>query len=69
VRYVWLAIMAVAVVPLLFAGMLLNPVFLVVLGSQWWLDWLGRLHPYRWWIVFSGFVFVFSLAVYLAHYT
>jgi hypothetical protein len=40
-----------------------------VVGIQWWRDWIARLYPHRWWILFSMCVFVFSLAVYLAHYT
>jgi hypothetical protein len=60
--------MAVSAVPLLLAGVLLNPVFLLVLGIDWWRGWLQRLYPYRWWIVFSGAVFVFSLAVFTIAY-
>jgi hypothetical protein len=60
--------MAVSVVPHVLAGMVLNPVFLLILGIDWWRDWLARLHPYRWWIAFSGVVFAFSTAVYTARY-
>jgi hypothetical protein len=67
-RYVWLAIIAITGAPLLFVGMLLNPVFIVVLGTEWWLGWMRRLHPYRWRIVFIALVFGFALTVYLAAY-
>lgn len=67
-RYLWLGIITVSAVPLLFVGVLLNPLLLLLLGVEWWREWLSRLYPWRWWIVFSGFVFLFSAGVYTIRY-
>jgi hypothetical protein len=36
----------------LYVAWLANPVVLVLLGLESWLDRVARLHPYRWWILF-----------------
>jgi hypothetical protein len=68
VRYVWLAIIVVTAAPLAYVGIVMNPLFILVLGTEWWLDQLERLRPYRWWIVFVAFVFSLSMAVYTTSY-
>jgi hypothetical protein len=69
VRYVWIGIIAAAAVPLLCVAWLANPVVLVVLGLESWLDRVARLYPYRWWILFLIVVCACSVSVYTVSYT
>jgi hypothetical protein len=69
VSYVWLAIIAASGAPLLYVGMLVNPLFVVFFGVDWWLERTARLYPYRWWILSLIVVCGFSVAVYTASYT
>jgi hypothetical protein len=68
VRYVWLAILVVSGAPLVLVGFVMNPLFLLIGGFQWWLGWMARLRPVRWWIVFSAAVFALSLVIYVGRY-
>jgi hypothetical protein len=63
-RYVWLAIIAISLVPVAGAVVLLNPLVLFTIGVSAWRERLVRLYPYRWWIAFAVGVCAFSTAVY-----
>ncbi len=63
-RYVWLAVIAVSIVPAAAASFLLNPLVFVLLGPDAWREQLARLYPYRWWIVASLFALVVATTVY-----
>jgi hypothetical protein len=47
VQYVWLAIIALSLVPVALMGFMLNPLVFWALGPEAWRDRLIRLHPYR----------------------
>jgi hypothetical protein len=68
-RWIWLAIVLVTAAPVVLLSAVMNPFMILVLGVEWWQDWLRRLNPYRWQLAFSTLVFVFSLAVYASRYT
>jgi len=63
-RYVWIAIIVASAAPLVYVAWLANPIVIIVLGRDTWLDRVARLTPYRWWILFLVFVCGFSVAVY-----
>ena len=63
-RYVWIAIIVASGAPLLYVAWLANPVVIVVLGREAWLERVARLSPYRWWILFLIVVCALSVAVY-----
>jgi EamA domain-containing membrane protein RarD len=69
VRYFWLAVIAVTVVPAAVAGFLLNPLVYLLLGAEAWRDRLARLHLYRWWIVASLVALAVATTAYGARYT
>lgn len=60
--------MGVSALPLAFVALLLNPLLLLAFGVEWWRQSMLRLEPWRGWIVFSGFVFLFSGAVLTIEY-
>jgi hypothetical protein len=64
VRYVWIAIIVASGAPLLYMAWLANPVVIIVLGREAWLERVARLSPFRWWILFLILVCAFSVAVY-----
>jgi EamA domain-containing membrane protein RarD len=64
VRYVWLAIIGISLIPVAIAGFFLNPLMLFAIGVTAWRERLVRVHPYRWWIAFAVGVCAFSTAVY-----
>jgi hypothetical protein len=68
VRFVWLAILAVSLVPVALVGLLANPLVFLVLGPDAWRERVQRLRPYRWWLLFSIAVCAFATAVYAAAY-
>ncbi len=63
-RYFWLAVIAVSVVPSAAASFLLNPLVFVLLGPDAWREQLARLYPYRWWIVASLFALAIATTIY-----
>ena len=63
-RYVWIAIIIATAAPLLYVAWLANPLVIIVLGLDPWLERVARLAPYRWWILFLIVVCAFSVAVY-----
>ncbi len=63
-RYLWLAIIALSLVPVAFVGFLLNPITLWVLGPEVWKERLTRLHPYRWWFAASLAVLAVAMFAY-----
>jgi hypothetical protein len=67
-RYVWVGVIAVSGAPVVYVGMLLNPFCVLLFGIEWWRERVVRLHPYRWWILFSILVCAFSVAVYTIKY-
>ena len=67
-RYVWLTIIAVSLVPVALVGFMLNPLVFWALGPEAWRDRLIRLHPYRRWFVFSLAVFGTAMTVYAVRY-
>jgi hypothetical protein len=68
VQYVWLAIIAVSLGPVALVGFFANPLVFILLGPEGWRDRMARLHPYRWWLVFSVAVCAFATAVYAVKY-
>jgi hypothetical protein len=68
-RYVWLAIIAVTVVPLVYVAWLANPLLLVLFGVDWWRDRIARLYPYRWQLLLLMVVCATSVAIYEVTYT
>jgi hypothetical protein len=68
VRYVWLAIVGISLLPVAMAGFLANPVVVVLLGADEWRVRLARLYPYRWWFGFSILVCGFATTVYGVRY-
>jgi hypothetical protein len=47
VRYVWLALIGISLLPVAIAGFLCNPLVVMTLGGDEWRARLARLHPYR----------------------
>ena len=68
VRYLWLAIIAVSLGPVAVVGFFANPLVFLVLGPDVWRERVGRLHPYRRWLLLSLAVCAFATAVYGASY-
>jgi len=68
VRYVWIAIIAASAAPLIYVGWFMNPIFIILVGVENWLDRIAQLYPYRWWILFLLVVCAFSVAVYTISY-
>jgi EamA domain-containing membrane protein RarD len=68
VRYVWLAIIAVCLLPVALIGFFANPLVFIVLGSEEWRERLTRLYPYRWWFGLSLIVCAVATAVYGVRY-
>jgi hypothetical protein len=68
VRYVWIGLITVSAVPLLYVAWLANPLVIVLLGVEGWLDRVERLYPYRWWILSLILVCAISVGVYMASY-
>jgi len=67
-QYVWLAIIALSLVPVTLMGFMLNPLVFWALGPEAWRDRLIRLHPYRWWFVFFLAVLGTVMTVYAVRY-
>ena len=67
-QYVWLAIIAVSLVPVALVAFFANPLVFILLGADTWRDRMRRLAPYRWWLVFSVAVCAFATAVYTVKY-
>ena len=63
-RYVWIAIIVASGAPLLYVAWLANPVVIIVLGREAWLERVARLSPFRSWILSLILVCAFSVAVY-----
>jgi hypothetical protein len=63
-QYVWIAIIVATAAPLLYVAWLANPLAIIVLGRDPWLERVARLAPYRWWILSLIDVCAFSVAVY-----
>ncbi len=67
-RYFWLAVIAVSIVPSALASILLNPLVFLLLGRDTWGEQLARLYPYRWWIVASLLALVMATTIYGTKY-
>ncbi len=67
-RYVWLAIIAVSLLPVALLGSFANPLVFIVLGSEEWRARLMRLYPYRWWFGLSLVVCAVAMVVYGVKY-
>jgi hypothetical protein len=68
VRYLWLAIIALSLVPVAFASFLLNPITVWVLGPDAWRERVRHLHLYRWWFAASLAVFAVATFAYGLRY-
>jgi hypothetical protein len=68
VRYVWLAIIAVGLLPVALLGFFANPLVFIVLGSEEWRARLMRFYPYRWWFGLSLVVCAGAAVVYGVRY-
>ncbi|MGH3003719.1 MAG: hypothetical protein ACRDM1_13825 [Gaiellaceae bacterium] len=67
-KYVWLAIIGLSLVPVAVAAFLANPLVFMVLGAEAWRLRVTRLYPYRWWFGFSILVCGFATAVFSIRY-
>ncbi len=67
-RYVWLTIIALSLVPTAVVGFMLNPLVFWTLGPEAWRARLIRLHPYRWWLSLLPAVFGIAMTVYTVRY-
>jgi hypothetical protein len=68
-RYVWLSIIGLSLVPVATVCFLMNPMTLFVLGAEAWRERLTRLYPYRWWLVAALAALATSTFVYGTQYT
>jgi hypothetical protein len=68
VRYFWLAVIAVSIVPAAVASFLLNPLVFLLLGPEAWRAQLVRLRPYRWWIGMSLVALAMATSIYGTKY-
>jgi hypothetical protein len=48
---------------------LMNPFLLLLFGTDWWLERMARLRPYRWWTAFLAASCTFSISIYAIRYT
>jgi hypothetical protein len=69
VRYVWLAIVAVSLLPVALLSFFANPLVFIVLGSDEWRERLTRLYAYRWWFGLSLVVCAGAMVVYGVRYS
>lgn len=67
-QYLWLAIIAISLLPVAMAAFLANPLVFVLLGAEAWRARVDRLYPYRGWFAFSIVVCAFATAVYSIRY-
>ena len=67
-RYLWLALIAVGLVPVAVAGFFANPLVFLVLGPEAWRERVAGLRPYRSWILTGIVVCALATAVYAAAY-
>jgi hypothetical protein len=67
-RYFWLTVIALSVIPAGVAALFLNPLVFLALGPDAWREQLRRLHPFRWWILSSVLALALSTTVYAAQY-
>jgi hypothetical protein len=68
VRYFWLAVIAVSIVPVAVASFLLNPLVFLLLGPETWRTQFSRLQPYRWWIGLSLVALAMATTIYGTKY-
>lgn len=68
VRYVWLAILAVSLVPVAIAGFVANPLTFLLLGPERWRERVARLRPHRVLILTAIAACAIATAVYAAAY-
>jgi hypothetical protein len=68
VRYVWLTLIGVSIVPVALVSVILNPLTFFALGAAAWGDQVTRLRPYRWWVGASLVVLAVATTVYAARY-
>jgi hypothetical protein len=67
-QFVWLAIVAVSLVPVAVVGFFANPLVFLVSGPERWREQMTRLRPYRRWLLLSIVVCGFATALYAARY-
>lgn len=67
-RYVWLAIIALSGIPVLVFAAYFSPWLLLLVGVDGWLERVGRLRPYRWWLLLSLVACALSASVYVARF-
>lgn len=68
VRYAWLAVIAVSLVPVAIVGLFANPLVFMVLGPDVWRDRMQKLRPYRDVLALSIVVCAFATTVYTLAY-
>jgi hypothetical protein len=68
VQDIWLAVLALSLVPVAVVAFLANPLIFLVLGPEAWRERAARLVPYRWWFAFSVAVCGFATAIYGVRY-
>jgi hypothetical protein len=69
VRYLWIALIVVSIVPSAVACFLLNPLVFLMLGPEAWHEQVLRVRPYRWWIAASLISFASATTVFARRYT
>lgn len=68
VRYVWLAIIGVSLVPVAFVSVVLNPLVFLLIGAEAWHARVARFQPYRWAFTAAIAALGIGVAVYSAKY-
>ena len=67
-RYVWLAIIGVSLVPVAFVSVVLNPLVLLLIGVDAWQERVARFRPYRWAFTAAIAALGIGVSVYSAKY-
>jgi hypothetical protein len=68
VRFIWLTLIGLSLVPVALLSFVLNPLVFWMLGPEAWRERVARLHPYRSWIGASLVVFGIATTVYGVRY-
>lgn len=67
-RYAWIAIIGLSGLPVVVLGAYFSPWLILLVGVDGWLERIGALRPYRWWLLLSLAVCAFSSTVYVARF-
>jgi hypothetical protein len=68
VRYVWLAVIGLSLVPVAFVSIVLNPLVFLMIGADVWHERVARFRPYRWAFTAAIAALGIGVSVYSAKY-